>query len=228
VKALFRQVGRMKRFAFSPAALALVLSLSLIAAATCNDEEGVIDGSPRGSKFMPLRVGNEWEYQVTVEARGKTTLTHNVRYKITRKLPATEGRDAYVIEITEDGAPQPDIMASARDGATLLDRGYWAALIWDEIAEGMWTETGLVVDIPLQCIGRDRPAVPAGEFDCVVLYAENESEMRPESWGEYYAEDVGLVEYTNYYKEYDTSTPPQLVDWREVRYALAEYKVGPE
>lgn len=218
----------MKRVGLGPATLALALAFSLIAAATCDDEEGVIDASPRGSKFMPLRVGNEWAYRVTVEARGEATLAYNVRYRITRKLPATEGRDAYVIEITEDGTPRSEIMASAQDGATFLDRGYRAVLIWDGIAEGMWTETGLVVDTPLQCIGRTRAGVPAGEFDCVMLHYENENEIKPESWGECYAEDVGLVEYTNYYKEYDTSTPPQLVDWREVRYALAEYKVGPE
>jgi hypothetical protein len=216
----------MKRVSLGPAVLALVLSL--IAAATCENEEGIIDGSSGGSKFMPLQVGNEWDYRVTVEARGKATLAYKVRYRITRKLPATEGRDAYVIEVTEDGAPRPEIIALARDGATFLERGCPAALIWDGIAEGMWTETGLVADFPLQCIGRTRAGVPAGESDCVVLYYENESEMKPESWGECYGEDVGLVEYTNYYKEYDTSTPPQLVDWREVRYALAEYNVGRE
>ena len=217
----------MKRVTLSPVALALALGFSLIAAATCEDR--IINGGfeePPGCIFMPLAVGNEWEYRVTVEAKGSPTRTYNVRYEITSPKTNYKGRPvAYVIEVTEDGTPQPDVIASVQEGAAFLDRGYWAVLIWDEIASGMWTQTGLVVDFPLQCIGRERSAVPAGEFYCVVLYLENASELKPESWREYYAEDVGLVEYVNYYKEYDTSVPPQLVDWRSVEYELTDYSI---
>jgi hypothetical protein len=177
---------------------------------------------------MPLGVGNWWEYQVTVETKGSPQRTYKVKYEITATKPNYKGRLAYVIEVTEDGTPQPNIMAYGRGaGATYLDRGFWAILIWDTISSGMWTETGLVVDFPLRC-GGGRQTALAGSFDCVVLYFENANELKPESWREYYVENVGLVEYENYYKEYDTSIPPHLVDWRTVTYELHEYNINYE
>ena len=216
----------MKRVAVRPVALALALGFSLIAAATCDDDNVIINGNHDGCIFMPLAVGSEWEYRVTVEAKGSPKRTYQVKYEITSTKINYKGQPvAYVIEVTEDGTPQPDVMAFADEDAAFLYRGHWAVLIWDEIESDMWTQTGLVVDFPLKCIGRERSAVPAGEFDCVVLNLENASEIKPESWREYYAEAVGLVEYVNYYKEYDTSIPPQLVDWRSVKYELTEYSI---
>jgi hypothetical protein len=176
---------------------------------------------------MPLAVGNWWEYQVTEERSFTPPQSYKVKYEITATRPHCRACPAYVIEVTKDGTPQLHIMAWGR-GATYLERGSSEAiLIWDTISIGDWTETGLVVDFPLQCVSRGG-AVPPGGSDYVVLYFETENEYKPETWREGYVGNVGLLDYYYTYKEYDTSTPPKLVEWRTVTYELADYNVNYE
>ena len=101
----------------------------------------------------------------------------------------------------------------------------WSYLVEDEMVVGAWTQTGLVVETPLEYTRDVNVKVPAGEWQCREFSKDNEKEFTPEEWNEYYAEGVGLVKYTNYYKEYMGSEPPELVDWRNEEHVLVSYEI---
>jgi hypothetical protein len=103
----------------------------------------------------------------------------------------------------------------------------WAYLMEDDMLIGVWTQTGLVYDEPLEYVRDVNVVVPAGSFKCRELLCDNEREFEPEEWHEYFAEDVGLVKYENYYRKYKGSEPPELVDWRNEVHELLSYEVKP-
>ncbi|UCH79157.1 MAG: hypothetical protein JSU81_04210 [Candidatus Coatesbacteria bacterium] len=185
---------------------------------------------------MPTTVGNWWEYQVTEERSFTPPRTYKVRLEIYDEETnyQNKGRLAYLIDVQKDGVPQPDLTASPVAGNTseedrcdLERNGLFVYLMQNNIAKGTWTQTGLVVDFPLQYRGDQIRTTPAGRFDCREMFYDNGNEYRPETWNEYYAENKGLVGFYYTYKEYDTSVPPRLIDWRTVTYELLDFNIEP-
>jgi hypothetical protein len=177
--------------------------------------------------YMPTSVGNKWEYRVTVESK----FNPREEYKLTYEIKSTEQSykgfpKAYVITVTKEGAPK-ELYAACDDDICYIERESWAYLMEDDMVIGVWTQTGLVYEEPLEYVRDVNVTVPAGSFQCRELLRDNERESRPQEWHEYYAKDVGLVRYENYYKEYKGSEPPELVDWRNEVHELISYDIQP-
>jgi hypothetical protein len=201
----------------------LALAAVVCVALSCENEPTTPPVEEHYCAWMPTDAGNWWEYQVTEEARYSPPEIYKLKLEIyeVRNNYRNTGRPAYFISVSKDGKPQFDLIASALDDACYLERyGLPAYLMQDSITKGTWTQTGLVVDFPLQYRSDQRRTVPAGRFDCREMFYENASVYKPETWNEYYAERIGLIAYYYTYKEYDTSVPPQLLDWRSVSYEL--------
>ena len=216
----------MKRVALSPVALALALGFSLIAVATCDDDV-IHNGFERpGCIFMPTAVGNSWEYRVTVDSKYNRPEEYKLVYEITSAKQDYEGfPTAYVITVTQQGSPPYDVIVAPDDVTCYVERRMWAYLMEDDMVVGVWTQTGLVKETPLEYVRDINVKVPAGEWLCRELYKDNGREFKPEEWHEYYAEDVGLVKYEDFYIEYKASEPHELVDWRNEVYELVSYEI---
>lgn len=206
----------------------LPLAALALAAASCDDDGPTVpEQAPNYCKWMPLDKGNWWEYQAVEERMFSPPEAYKLRFEITDVRENYKGRRAYVISVSKDGKPQYDLLASALDDAAYIERsGSWAYLMADSITKGTWSQTGLTVDFPLQYRGDQRRTAPAGRFDCREMFRDNENEYKPQTWNEYYAEWIGMVGYYYTYKEYDTSTPPQLLDWRTATYDLSEFNIN--
>jgi len=202
----------------------------LIAIISCDDGPIPPLEEPPYCHYMPTDVGNRWEYRVTVDSKYNPREEYKLVYEIKTTEQVYKGFPlAYVITVTKEGAPSY-IYAACRkvdedDVICYIERTMWAYLVQDKMDVGVWTQTGLVYDKPLEYVRDVSVKVPAGEWPCRELAFDNESESKPEVWREYYAEDVGLVKYVNNYKEYKGSEPPELVDWRNEVHELVAYAV---
>jgi hypothetical protein len=175
---------------------------------------------------MPTGQGNKWEYRVVEESKFNPREEYTLTYEITTVKSPYEGfPDAYVVTITRPGYPTEELVLGPSDDECYVERAMWSYLMSDAMEIGGWSQTGLIVDFPLQYRGDSGVNVPAGSFNCRELFFDNGNEIKPESWSERYAEDVGLVKYENQYKEYQGSVPPELVDWRTVTYELRSYDI---
>jgi hypothetical protein len=205
----------------------LAYGLLLITVISC-DGTGpeLIPPPPPYCHYMPMDVGNKWEYKVTVDSKYNPKEEYKLLYEIKKTESAYKGfPKVYVITVTEEGSPSSEIMGAYDDDKCYIERKMWAYLVEDDMVIGVWTQTGLVADFPLEYIRDVNVKVPAGEWQCRELAKETESETKPEEWREYFAEDVGLVRYENAYKEYKNSVPPELVDWRNEVHELSSYTV---
>lgn len=198
----------------------------LIAIISCDgDGPGPVPPEEPYCHYMPTSLGNKWEYRVTVESKFNPREEYKLIYEIKSTEQSYKGfPKVYVITVTKEGAPTY-LYAGCDEDKCYIERESWAYLMEDDMVIGVWTQTGLVYDEPLEYVRDVRVVVPAGEFQCRELMKDNESELKPEEWHEYYAEDVGLVKYENYYKEYKGSEPPELVDWRNEERELLTYDI---
>jgi hypothetical protein len=176
-------------------------------------------------KYIPTDIGNRWEFRVTEESKFNPRKEYKLIYEIKSTKTSYEGfPKAYVITVTKAGVPT-EIIVACEDDKCYLERVMWAYLMEEDLVVGVWTQTGLVVDFPLEYTRDVNVTVPAGNWRCRDLARDNENEAKPEEWHEYYAEGVGLVKYENFYKEYKGSEPPELVDWRNEIHELLSYKI---
>lgn len=198
----------------------------LIAIISCESDPVIPPPEEAYCHYMPTDVGNKWEYRVTVDSKYNPREEYKLIYEIKSTKQSYEGFPvAYVITVTKQGSPPSEIIAACDDDKCYLERTMWAYLMEDDMVVGVWTQTGLVYDEPLEYVRDVAVKVPAGEWPCRELAFDNESESKPEEWREYYAEDFGLVKYVNNYKEYKGSEPPELVDWRNEVHELVGYTV---
>jgi hypothetical protein len=91
---------------------------------------------------------------------------------------------------------------------------------------GVWSQTGLVAEFPLQYRRDENVVVPRDTFEkCINFHYDNANEVEPEYWDEYYARDVGLVKYVNEKKEYEDRSLLKLKDWRTETHELVDCSV---
>lgn len=179
--------------------------------------------------YLPLQVGNTWVYDVNVDTRFEPPSQYELTYEVTGvKRNYKDAATSYVISVTKNGQPYGEITATYEDDAVNLDRAIWSFLIADGMKKGGWSQTGLIDSFPLQYSRDEDVEVPAGTFaGCRVLSYENGSEYHPAGWEESYARGTGLVYYKYTAKEYESSPPYSLLDWRVVEYSLKSYTVKP-
>jgi hypothetical protein len=203
----------------------------LIVILGCNDNPSPPEAPPAYCHYMPTDVGNKWEYRVTIDSKYNPREEYKLVYEIKSTKPNYEGFPlAYVVTISKDGGSSTELILACGGDDLGLDQCYverisWAYLMEDEgLLVGVWTQTGLVDDEPLEYVRKVDVTVPAGGFQCRELIRDNQREFKPQEWHEYYAEDVGLVKYENFYKEYKGSEPPELVDWRNEVHELVSFE----
>ncbi len=201
----------------------------VLAAANCSDETPVFPEGTDFCRYLPTAVGNEWVYKVSVESKYDPPDQYTLTYKITTTKKNYNGyATAYVITITKDGSPYGEITAVPDADAAYVERAMWSYVIADGMKLGGWSQSGLVYTGPMTYARDEAITVPAGDFPaCRALVFDNADQFRPEIWTEDYAEDVGLVSYYDNYKEYESSPPYGLLDWRTVTYQLESYDVAP-
>jgi hypothetical protein len=209
---------------------ALTLGTLLVVTLSCDD--GTIDQEPLPyCHYMPTDLANWWEYAVTVESMFNPREEYKLKYEITSTKDVYKGFEvAYVITVTstkEGVQPREIIVAPADEDKCYVERAMWSYLIEDDIVKGVWSQTGLVADFPLQYRRDENVVVPEGKFECVNLHYDNANEVEPEYWDEYYAWDVGLVKYVNEEKEYEDRSLMRLIDWRTETHELVDHYVVP-
>lgn len=211
-------------------ASALVIGFMLIAAAGCESDGTIPPAADHYCKYMPTDVGNRWEYKVTVESMFSPREEYKLTYEIkSTKSPYAEGfPTGYIVTVTQEGGSPEQIALAPYENKCYLERAMMAYLIEDEMEKGVWNQTGLVNDRPLEYRRDVQITVPAGTFGknegCRELFFDNGDEFKPEKWRELYAEGVGLVYYENDFKQYRLE-PFELTDWRQVKYELTDYVV---
>jgi hypothetical protein len=209
-------------------AIVCVSACACLLVASCdNGETPVFPAASSYCHYMPLTVGNKWVYEVTTQTKYEPAAVNDYTFEVTATKRNYKGyTSAYIISITKDGNPAGELTAVNDNDAVYLDRAIWSYVMGEDMAVGGWTQTGFVNEEPLQYLRSETIAVPAGEFgDCRSLLADNNNEFTPESWKECYAKGVGLVYYINNHKEYESTVPYNLIDWRTVEYQLKSYVV---
>ncbi|HUV85747.1 MAG TPA: hypothetical protein VMX79_01385 [bacterium] len=212
------------------AAIILASAFSLAATTTCDDVPPIRPPPVNFCKHLPTVEGNKWEYKVTADSMYGAPEEYKLTFEITARTDRyKEFPLAYVITITRDGRPAGGVDVAASGNACFVKRVGWACLIEDGMLVGEWSQTGLIVDFPLEYRRDVKIKVSAeppegGKFTCKELFLDNENALKPETWRELYADGVGLVCYENDFKEYRVD-PFELVDWRMVRYELTSYYV---
>ncbi len=211
-------------------AVARILTAAFaLAATTCVIEPP--PESPRNfCRHLPTVVGNKWEYNVTVDSKFSPRREYKLTFEITEaKTGDLDVPRAYVITVTPESGLPEQLTVAAADDKCYVERAGWAYLLEDDMKVGVRSQTGLIVDRPLE-YRRDveikaptRPPQPA-IFKCRELFYDNGQEFKPETWRELYADGVGLVYYENKFKQYRVD-PFELVDWRVVTYELTSYDV---
>jgi hypothetical protein len=198
----------------------------LIAIIGCDDSPKIEPEVPAYCHYMPTDLYNKWEYRVTIDSKYNPRDEYKLVYEIKSTKQAYEGFPvAYVVTITKDGGSSTELVLACEDDKCYVERISWAYLMEDEgFLVSVWTQTGLVYDEPLEYVRNVDVTVPAGGFQCRELIRDNQREFKPQEWHEYYAEDVGLVKYENFYKEYKGSEPPELVDWRNEVHELVSFE----
>jgi hypothetical protein len=216
----------------SAAVLILASAFSLAVTITCG---GIVEPPPPPVNFcrhLPTVEGNSWEYKVTADSMYGAPEEYKLTFEITaRRDTNDEFPLAYVITITKNGRPAGEVVVAAWGNACFVMRVGRACLIEDGMQVGEWSQTGFIVDFPLEYRRDVKIKVPAeppkaGEkkFRCREFFRDNENALIPEMWRELYADGVGLVCYENNFKEYRVD-PFELVDWRMVTYELTSYHV---
>ena len=205
---------------------ALAAVLLLIAIIGCDDSPKIEPEVPAYCHYMPTDLGNKWEYRVTVDSKYNPREEYKLVYEIKSTKQDYEGFPvAYVLTITKDGGSSTELILACEDDKCYVERVSWAYLMEDDGFDiGVWTQTGLVDDEPLEYVRKIRVTVPYGEEQCRELFWDNQREFKPQERHEYYAEDVGLVKYENFYKEYKGSEPPELIDWRNEVHELVAFE----
>lgn len=207
-------------------AICTVASVFLLIAIIGCDDGGPEPPEPEEAycHYMPTDLGNKWEYRVTVDSKFNPREEYKLVYEIKSIKQSYEGfPKAYVVTVTKDGGSSTELILACYDDICYVERKMWAYLMEDDMVIGVWTQTGLVDDHPLEYVRDVNVTVPAGSWPCRELLWDNEKEFKPHEWHEYYAKDVGLVKYENFYKEYKGSEPPELVDWRNEVHILTNY-----
>lgn len=210
----------------------LILASALLPAATTTCDDGPKPPPPTVyfCTHLPTVEGNKWEYKVTSDSMYGAPEQYKLTFEITaRSDKYEEFPNAYVVTITRDGKRTGEIIVAPGRGVCFVLRVGWAYLIADDMQAGEWSQTGLLVDFPLEYRRDVKVGVPAeppggGKFACKELFRDNEDALKPETWRELYADGVGLVCYENESKDYRPD-PFELVDWRTVRYELTAYEV---
>ena len=194
---------------------------------SCDGDNPVIPTPQDYCHYLPLQIGNKWVFDVKVDTRYEPPSQYELAYEVTAvKRNYKDVAQSYVITVTKDGKPHTEITAAYDDDAVYLDRAIWSYLIADGMTKGGWTQTGLVDTSPLIYSRDEDVEVPAGSFaGCRVLSFENGSEYNPATWEEFYARGTGLVYYKYTAKEYESSPPYSLLDWRVVEYRLKSFTV---
>ncbi|NIT37274.1 MAG: hypothetical protein GTN49_12390 [candidate division Zixibacteria bacterium] len=209
---------------------ALALGTLLMVALSCDEDTPEFPPEDNYCHYMPTDVGNWWEYAVTVENMFNPREEYKLKYEITSKKNVYKGFEvAYVITVTstkEGVQPSEVIVAAGDEDKCYVERAIWSYLIEDDVVKGGWSQTGLVVDFPLQYRRDENVVVPKGKFEkCKNLHFDNGNEVEPENWDEYYAEGVGLVKYANEKKEYEDRGLLRLIDWRTETHELVDCSV---
>lgn len=199
----------------------------LLAASCDNGETPVFPGETSYCHYMPLTVGNKWIYEVTTQTKYEPAIVNQYTFEVTATKRNYKGyASAYVISVLKDGSPLGELTAINDNDAVYLDRAMWSFVMGEGMEVGGWTQTGFVHEAPLQYLRSEMISVPAGDFDgCRALLTDNNNEFTPESWKECYAKDIGLVYYVNNFKEYESTVPYNLIDWRTVEYELKSYVI---
>ncbi|MEE8640366.1 MAG: hypothetical protein V3T41_08150 [bacterium] len=216
----------------SAAVLILASAFSLAVTITC---DGGTTPPPRAVNFcrhLPTVEGNKWEYKVTADSMYGAPEEYKLTFEITGRTDQyDEFPLAYVITITRNGRQAGEVIVAPSGNACFVKRVGRACLIEDEMQVGEWSQTGLIVDFPLEYRRDVKIKVPAEppeagkeKFKCREFFRDNENALKPEMWRELYAVGVGLVYYENNFKEYRID-PFELVDWRMVTYELTSYHV---
>ncbi len=208
---------------------ALALGTLLVVAPSC-DEDTIEPPRPPFCRYMPTDLGNWWEYVVTVDSMFNPHEEYKLKYEITKEENVYKGFEvAYVITVTstkEGVQPREIMVAPADEDKCYVERAMWSYLIEDDIVTGVWSQTGLVAEFPLQYRRDEKVVVPRDEFEiCKNLHFDNARELEPEYWDEYYARDVGLVKYVNEKKEYQDRSLLKLKDWRTETHELVDCSV---
>jgi hypothetical protein len=181
-------------------------------------------------RHLPTVEGNKWEYKVTADSMYGALEEYKLTFEITARTDIyDEFPLAYVITITRNGRQAGEVFVAPSGTACFVKRVGRACLIKDGMRMDEWSQTGLIVDFPLEYRRNVKIKVPAeppegGKFTCKELFLDNGNEMKPETWRELYAVGVGMVYYENDFKEY-RGDPYELVDWRMVTYELTSYYV---
>ena len=213
----------------SAALLILASAFSLAVTTTCNDPPDLIP-DVNLCRHLPTVEGNRWEYKVTADSMYGAPEEYKLTFEITARTDRyDEFPLAYVITITRNGRQEGEVVVAPSGNACFVKRVGRACLIEDDMQVGEWSQTGLIVDFPLEYRRDVKIKVPAeppegGKFTCKELFLDNENALKPEMWRELYAAGVGLVCYENDFKEYRVD-PFELVDWRMVTYELTSYHV---
>jgi hypothetical protein len=208
----------------------LASAFSLAVTTTCNNGPDPPLPPVNFCRHLPTVEGNTWEYKVTADSMYGAPQEYKLTFEITARTDKFEGFPlAYVITITKNGKRAGEVVVAPRGNACYVERVWLAYLIADDMRVGEWSQTGLIVDFPLEYRRDVKIKVPAeppegGKFTCKELFLDNENALKPEMWRELYADGVGLVCYENNFKEYRID-PFELVDWRMVRYELTSYYV---
>jgi phage pi2 protein 07 len=206
-------------------ALAFAISCLVMALAGCDDDTEPPPAEDHHCIYMPTDVGNRWEYKVTVDSMFNPREEYKLTYEMKSTKNPYEGFPAgYIVTITKEGGSPEEIIAAPFEKKCYLERVRWAFLAEDDMKVGEWSQTGLIVDFPLEYRRDVEVTVPSGKFKCRELFFDNGNEFRPEKWSELYAENVGLVYYENDFKQYQVE-PFELIDSRLVKYEIIEYNV---
>lgn len=212
---------------YSKKAICALASVFLLVVILGCDDSGpeIQPEEPAYCHYMPTDLGNKWEYRVTVDSKYSPREEYKLVYEIKSTKQSYEGFPvAYVVTVTKDGGSSTELILACDDDICYVERIMWAYLMEDDMKIGVWTQTGLIDDEPLEYVRDVRIRVPAGEWQCRELFWDNQREFKPQERHEYYAENVGLVQYENYYKEYKGSEPPELVDWRNEVHVLTSFE----
>jgi len=143
--------------------------------------------------FMPLAVGNRWDYRV-VDSDGTISAR---RLSITGRAAQLtwRARDGGALGLWSGDVPcawskEDNIVSVQQEGARIY-------LLWlpPAVGTGWWTQTPDGARVWCQIVGRETVRVPAGTFpDCVVVVMEEpggRTEMR-----HWFAPGVGWVRYS--------------------------------
>ena len=207
--------------------LALALAVVSLSVATigCNDDGPPPPEVDHHCKYFPTDVGNWWEYKVTVESMFSPREEYKLTYEMKSVKRPYDGFPAgYVVTVTKEGRSPEQIIAAPFEKKCYLERAMMAYLLEDEMEKGVWNQTGVVNDFPLEYRRDVEVTVPKGKFKCREFSFDTGNEFKPENWQELYAENLGLVYYKNDFKQYRVD-PFELTDWRLVKYELVDCDV---